>query len=427
MEEGADRRDDQGQDKEGGGEGTTGNGDRLDPLLSSPPWRIELLGGGLRLCHGDRTLTRLETRKAEALVAYLALHKHRSHPRDALARVLWPDEDPEATRPRLRQTLALARRTLEPPPAAPGSVLAADRAEVGVVRRAVATDVEEFEAALREAEKSPPDGDTPGVASWRVAALRRAVNLYKGDLLAGHEAEWIAPERDRLREAFLSALEALAGALAAGGDEEGASRYARRAAAEDPLRESSHALLMRLYAAAGRTAEAVRQYRELERVLRRDLDAEPSEATRLLLRRIQHREGHEEAAPPLPPLPQPGKPQVNHPRPPFRPRPRPLQPRQKWSWRKGRRGPPPPAAALPVGPPSLPYLASSCWRGWWGRESLSTACGGDRRYARQQGRPGRSGSGRRTRLRERRKPCRPECGSYTRRPGGSGTCAPERV
>src|SRR5438094_807818 len=74
--------------------------------------RIELLGD-LRVRRGDRVITHFETRKTAALLAYLAYHLHRSHPREVLAEILWPEEDPEATRARLRQALAALRRAIE--------------------------------------------------------------------------------------------------------------------------------------------------------------------------------------------------------------------------------------------------------------------------------------------------------------------------
>ena len=45
----------------------------------------------------------------------------------------------------------------------------------------------------------------------------------------------------------------------------------RRLIAADPLREDVHANLMRFFAAAGRPSEALRQYRDLERILRDEL------------------------------------------------------------------------------------------------------------------------------------------------------------
>ena len=47
-----------------------------------------------------------------------------------------------------------------------------------------------------------------------------------------------------------------------------------------------HVLLMRIYASAGHTAMLIRQYNELTRVLRYELDAEPTPATRELYQRL---------------------------------------------------------------------------------------------------------------------------------------------
>src|SRR5205823_6615976 len=53
----------------------------------------------------------------------------------------------------------------------------------------------------------------------------------------------------------------------------------------------SHHQVMRLCAAAGQRAAAVRQYRELERILRQEFDAAPSAATQELLREISASDG----------------------------------------------------------------------------------------------------------------------------------------
>src|SRR5687767_10903067 len=91
--------------------------------------RIELLGW-LRVEQGGRAITRSRTRKTEALLAYLAYFCHRSHPRESLIDLLWPECDPEAGRNRLSVTLSSLRRQLEPPGVSPGSVIAASHANV---------------------------------------------------------------------------------------------------------------------------------------------------------------------------------------------------------------------------------------------------------------------------------------------------------
>src|SRR5437870_4504502 len=90
--------------------------------MAKEPWRIELFGG-LRAWRGGRVLTRFETRKIDALFACLALRPHRAQPREVLAQQLWPDEDWDATRNRLRQALSSLRHDLEPEGALEGSVL----------------------------------------------------------------------------------------------------------------------------------------------------------------------------------------------------------------------------------------------------------------------------------------------------------------
>src|SRR6476469_4047604 len=55
---------------------------------------------------------RLPGKRAQALVAYLAMSPEMSATRDKLAELLWGDSDSEHSRNSLRQTLALLRRAL---------------------------------------------------------------------------------------------------------------------------------------------------------------------------------------------------------------------------------------------------------------------------------------------------------------------------
>src|SRR5205823_8779553 len=187
--------------------------------------------GGLRAVGGPEgtpcVVTHFETRKTGALLAYLAYFPGRAHPRELLAELLWPDEDSEATRVRLRAAFAALRRILEPPEISPGSVLIADRVTAQLDRQAVVTDVSEFEAALQHAARATTPAD-------RVAILTGATGLYRGDLLAGYYEEWIPPERQRLADACLGALARLADDLAAVGDVASAIGLARQAVAIDP-------------------------------------------------------------------------------------------------------------------------------------------------------------------------------------------------
>src|SRR5438270_615062 len=98
-------------------------------------WRIELFG---QLCAGraGTVVTHFRTQKSALLLAYLALfceaasRRQRSHLRDELAYLLWPDSDAESSRSSLRYALTLVRRVLEPEGVPRGSIVIADRASV---------------------------------------------------------------------------------------------------------------------------------------------------------------------------------------------------------------------------------------------------------------------------------------------------------
>ena len=164
-------------------------------------WRFTLLGS-LRAEMGGQTLTRFRTQKAAALIACLAHNLKRTHAREELVEQFWPDSDLEAGRSNLRTALASLRRQLEPPGVPAGTVLVTDRLSIHLNPAAVTVDSVEFEAALRAAERA-------GDPAERIRLLQEAVHLYNGDLLPGFYEDWILTERERLSQAYQSALRQL--------------------------------------------------------------------------------------------------------------------------------------------------------------------------------------------------------------------------
>jgi DNA-binding SARP family transcriptional activator len=72
----------------------------------------------------------VDTRKAIALLAYLAVHRER-HQRDALATLLWPEHDRTHGRTALRRTLYALRKALG------GDWLVADFAQLADLTRSI--------------------------------------------------------------------------------------------------------------------------------------------------------------------------------------------------------------------------------------------------------------------------------------------------
>src|SRR5262249_19733784 len=121
------------------------------------------------------------------------------------------------------------------------------------------------------------DADT---GSGDLGALRQAVDVYKGDLLEGLEAEWVMPHRERLRQRFGEALERLATRLSERGAYSEAIRHAERLLQHDPVREDTYRLLMRLHESQGARMRALRVYHTCVATLSRELGVTPSIATR---------------------------------------------------------------------------------------------------------------------------------------------------
>ncbi|HEX9268319.1 MAG TPA: BTAD domain-containing putative transcriptional regulator [Candidatus Limnocylindria bacterium] len=234
--------------------------------------RIDLFGAP-RIERGGVSIAP-DTRKALALVAYLAVTK-RAQARDRLAALLWPEADAERARGALRRTLSSLRTALG------GEHLVTDGHRVALDED-VDCDVTRFRALAAEGR------------------LGEAAEAYAGDFLAGFSLrgealefeEWQLAEADALRRELSGVLERLAQQDA---DPERAIAAAKRWVAIDPLHEPAHRALMRLYARAGDRSAALRQYRECARQLDRELGVSPLPETVALRGAIE--QGELEPAP----------------------------------------------------------------------------------------------------------------------------------
>jgi len=230
---------------------------------------FRLLGGfAASLTPGDLSLS--PGRKAQALLAFLAVPPGRAHSRGKLASLFWGATDDEQARHSLRQTLFALRKAL--PPAMPPLFVSAGET-VALNPAAVDVDVVAFEALASQA--SPE-------------ALEAAVALYRGHFLEGARLdeplleEWVRHERERLRMLAVGALDALVSHWTRARDTGRAIRAAMRLLAIEPAREPTHRALMRLHLERRDFTAALTQYRACEDALRRDLGVRPDGDTRRL-------------------------------------------------------------------------------------------------------------------------------------------------
>src|SRR5689334_21423496 len=182
--------------------------------------------------------------------------------RERLAPLFWLEHEPNSARSSLRQALYSLRSTL-----APTNPVVSTHQTVAFSRESdVRVDAEDFEAALRRGMEE----DAPHL-------LSQAVRLYGGDFLngspvrAGAELEdWIAEQRERLREGAIQALRTLIAHHRERGDHRLAIQHAQRLLTLDPLAEEAHRQLMSLYSLSGRRGRALSQYEDLRNLLERE-------------------------------------------------------------------------------------------------------------------------------------------------------------
>jgi DNA-binding SARP family transcriptional activator/predicted ATPase len=217
-----------------------------------------------------------EQARLSELIAYIALHRHQPMSRQSLAFLLWPDSSEGQARTNLRNLLFKLRS------AWPRSeeFLTVSRTEISWKdEHPFSIDVIEFENALAASAKVTNP-------KQREANLRQALVLYKGDLLPDLYEDWALKERERLRGLFLQAVEALVLLLEDQRRYDEAIAEAQRLLQADPLQETSHRHLMRLLAANGDRAAALRAYHACASILEHELDVHPGAATQEIYNRL---------------------------------------------------------------------------------------------------------------------------------------------
>lgn len=223
--------------------------------VTERPLRLSLLGRFSLVARG-RSLE-VPGKKAQGLLAYLAIPSGRRHSREHLAGLLWGDMAEERARHNLRQCVSALRRILG------DDVIAADGDALYLDPRAVEVDV----AALEVGGGELTGRTCPG-------------ELLEG-LSLGEEPfdEWLADQRARLTRLTCDRLGESAAARAAAGAVDDAMELARRLVALDPASEEGHRLLIDLHGRCGRRPAAIRQYEICVAALRRHLGVAPSAET----------------------------------------------------------------------------------------------------------------------------------------------------
>jgi DNA-binding SARP family transcriptional activator len=204
-------------------------------------------------------------RKQRTLLAYLLLHRNEAIPREILIDALWPDDPPATAAHALDVYVSRLRKAL-----GRDGLLEARGGSIRLNVSDEAVDAARFEQLVVDARRA----EAP---STRLAAFEQALALWRGRALADLLDEpSLRPERERLEEERLVAVEERLEAMLALGRHDEAIGALQALASEHPLRERPRRLLMLALYRAGRQSESLEVYRSYRRLLSEELGLEPS-------------------------------------------------------------------------------------------------------------------------------------------------------
>jgi DNA-binding SARP family transcriptional activator/TolB-like protein len=238
---------------------------------SAPRLSVSLVGRfGLKL---NGKPVELRTRKAAAVLSYLALSETKQESRERLVGLLWSRSDEEKARASLRQVVRELRSVLEE---AGFRGFVAERLMIGIDIAHVEVDIE---VVLQQAENErvhPLLLDTPQLDERLLEGM---------DDLDPSFRVWVLAKRQTIHERLMRSLET--GLVGANVPSHTKKKFAAAIVNLDPTHEHACRYLMRAHAEEGDVAGALRIYKMLWDLLDRDYGMEPSPATEELVASIK--------------------------------------------------------------------------------------------------------------------------------------------
>jgi len=220
---------------------------------------LRLLGGFAIEANVGRPIPiSVRSRKARALLAYLAMKPDYRARREELATLFWGDNPDALARHSLRQCLILLRQDL----CLASDILLVDREAIGLRAQFLSVDARTFTSLAR---------------STALDELTRAAELWRGPFLPDLALDieefdtWHRHEAERLATAAAGVFEALCRNADANGDGERAIAAAERLVALEPTREDRQRTALMLFARHEGREAALSRARQFTDLLRSDL------------------------------------------------------------------------------------------------------------------------------------------------------------
>jgi ATP/maltotriose-dependent transcriptional regulator MalT/two-component SAPR family response regulator len=241
--------------------------------------------GGLHIKRGGGKVAQEKwvRQKSRSLFCYLLANKSKRFTKDWLVELFWPGRVFSRTKSNLSTSLANIRQVISAITKKETSFVDYRDNTYGVSSDyRIWLDLEQFTQLMSEARKS----DRTGNERIAMNKYEEAIGLYHGDLLPEVYDDWSEEMRIYCKEQYLRALDRVSAFCLKQEKYDRAIDCSKRIIACDEFREPAYLICMRSYIAQGKRKAATGLYKKLEKILKDELDATPSEETKRLFREL---------------------------------------------------------------------------------------------------------------------------------------------
>jgi two-component SAPR family response regulator len=255
------------------------------PLAAGVTYDIEAsFFGEFRTTIAGRQIRHWASRKGKSIWAFLLYNDPKPIFREALLEMFWPKVFPESARNCLNVTIHHIRQKIQGTGIRKDVVLFSNDCYLINPELRISSDVRRFLSHWNRSRFLQSD-NRPGPA---VSELELAASIYQGDFIQDETCEeWVLPQREKLRDVYLEALENLSRIYSLNGKPKTAIEICSSILEKDDCREKIHRRLMLCYHRVGNRDQALRQFHKCSQILKRELEVKPSSKTIELYKKIR--------------------------------------------------------------------------------------------------------------------------------------------
>lgn len=244
----------------------------------------------IALPNGDRVPVQWYSRKTASLFAYLLLHRDRICNREELIEALWPraglrqaEQNLYNCISQLKKNLASGfRRSKEAAFSRTPFIVHQERGYRITPTLTIRLDVEAFKEEEEKARVFAKEGNLEGSQK----SYGRCLELYRDRFLANLGERWCEEQREEFEKSFLLCLKEMAAYRSARGEHAEAISLYRCYLATEPFSEEMHRTFWIALKVIGQELDIRKDYKELRRILKRDLGQDLKPETEEVYKRL---------------------------------------------------------------------------------------------------------------------------------------------